>query len=113
MKLLKPSWVSHNGKLVQESVGPSWAFVVGEGGKLIRRHDDDDGGGGGGRHLTLVTCLPLNSRSHFTFDTLAEHAAGVCVTISVTPNVSMFANLSLASYLPHHPLPRLAQIPRR
>ena len=31
MKLLKPSWVSHNGKLVQESLGPSWAFVVGGG----------------------------------------------------------------------------------
>lgn len=31
MKLLKPSWVSHNGKLVQESVGASSAFVVGGG----------------------------------------------------------------------------------
>lgn len=28
MKLLKPSWVSHNGELL-ESVGPSSAFVVG------------------------------------------------------------------------------------
>lgn len=29
MKLLKPSWVSHNGKILQESEEPSWAFVVG------------------------------------------------------------------------------------
>lgn len=41
MKLLKPSWVSHNGKLVQESGGPSWSFVIGRGGELMRR----DGGG--------------------------------------------------------------------
>lgn len=33
MKLLKPSWVSHNGKLVQESAAPTWAFVVGGGGR--------------------------------------------------------------------------------
>lgn len=58
MKLLKPSWVSHNGKLVQESVGPSWAFVVGEGGELTRRH-------GAGRHLfdLLVTEQLLTYRT--------------------------------------------------
>lgn len=43
MKLLKPSWVSHNGKLVQESGGPSWSFVVG--GAELNRH------AGGGRNL--------------------------------------------------------------
>lgn len=43
MKLLKPSWVSHNGKLVQESGGPSCSFVI-EVGELNRR-------AGGGRNL--------------------------------------------------------------
>lgn len=48
MKLLKPSWVSHNGKLVQESVGPSWAFVVGGREVGVDRYGRH---GGGGPHL--------------------------------------------------------------
>lgn len=54
MKLLKPSWVSHNGKLVQESGGPSWSFVVG-GGELNRRAVVAE---------TCLTCLSLNDLSN-------------------------------------------------
>lgn len=65
MKLLKPSWVSHNGKLVQESGGPTWAFVC-EGVELMRCDDHVDSGGGGssgGGGDTFVACDFLNFAS--------------------------------------------------
>lgn len=96
MKLLKPSWVSHNGKLVQESVvGPSWAFVVG-GGEQIRRHDC------GGRHL-FDTCFSLRIYMQFNcgirlfgvFDPKVERTYYSAVFDHyLNPDSLMFANIS-------------------